>query len=380
MERKIYLDNNASTPIDKDVLQDIKNFLEYSVGNASSIHSYGRFLNQLLLSSRDTIATYLNVKSNEIIFTSGATESANMFLKGYFAKNPSGHIITSDLEHPCVYKTLQYLESKGLSVTYLKGGQHGAITLDQVKEAIRPDTRLIALMASNNETGVKTDISAIAQLAEKHGIQFFVDAVAFYGKEKFEIPSGISALSISGHKIHAPKGVGLLFVRKNLKLEPLLHGGEHEYGRRAGTENIIGILALSRAIEIVHKNLDINLPKIKSLRDRFEEKLFTTLDKIKINGLGERICNTSNIVFEGIDGEVLLAALDNEGIAASHGSACSSGATEPSRILLNMGLSIADASSSIRFSFSKMNTDDEVEEAAEIIIRLIQNLRKSFLK
>lgn len=380
MERKIYLDNNASTPIDPDVLNDIKNFLECSVGNSSSIHSYGRFLNQLLLSSRDTIAKYLQVKPSEVIFTSGATESANMFLKGYFAKNPKGHIITSDLEHPCVFKTIQFLESKGLSVTYLKGGKHGAIKPEQIEEAIRPETKLIALMASNNETGVKTDIYSIAQIAEKNAIHFFVDAVAFYGKENLEITPGISALAISGHKIHAPKGIGLLFVRKNVKLEPLFHGGEHEYGRRAGTENLIGILALSRAVEIAQQQLEFSIPTIKNMRDHFEQKLINSLDKIKINGSGQRVCNTSNIAFNGIEGEVLLAALDKEGIAASHGSACASGALEPSRILVNMGLTSEEASSSIRFSFSRINTMEEVDQAAEIIIRLITQLRQSIHK
>ncbi len=375
MEEGIYLDNNASTPIDPRVLNAVVDILENHTGNASSIHSYGRALQKKLVMARDIVARYLGVKPKEIFFNSGGTEGMNTILKMYFDENPRGHIITSDLEHPCVFNTVKFLESKGLSVTYLSPGKYGAPTPEDVEDAIQPNTSLIALMAANNETGVITNIDGVAAVAMKHEIPFLVDAIALVGKKEFTIPEGVTALCLSGHKVHAPKGVGVTFVRRRTKFSPLLIGGGHEQGRRAGTENISGIVGFGKAIELLDTELPESTERMTQLRDKFESELLRQLSGISINGEGPRTCNTSNIAFSGVEGETLLANLDMQGLAVSHGSACSSGALEPSRVLLNMGISRELAMSSIRFSLSRMTTEAEIDRAIAIVVSVVERLR-----
>ncbi|MGZ3632792.1 MAG: cysteine desulfurase family protein [Parachlamydiaceae bacterium] len=374
-KKQIYLDHNASTWIDPRVLSVVVNSLSESIGNPSSIHYFGQKSRAKLSQARQTIASTLGVKANEIIFTSGGTEGANFCIRGLLNLRSPGHLITSSIEHACVYETCKYLETQGYEVTFLSPNKDGAITSEAVSQALRPNTQLIALMAVNNETGLKTDIETIGAIARDAGVSFVVDGVALLGKELFRVPEGVSAMFFSGHKIHAPKGVGFAYVRSKMKIQPLLIGGEQEFGRRAGSENLSGIIGLAEAVRLLQEELPMATIKMQALRDYFESSLQQRLADIKINGSGQRICNTSNLCFVGVEGETLLAALDLEGISVSHGSACASGALEPSRILLNMGLSKADAASSMRFSFSRFTTQGEIETCVETLIKLVNRLR-----
>jgi cysteine desulfurase len=372
---RIYLDYNASTPLDPHVLKVLVKELEEEEGNPSSIHFHGQQCRRKLANSRQTIARFFKVKPHEIIFTSGGTEGAALLLQGVILQNPAGHVISSGTEHACVYETLKELRKRGTEVTFLPTNQWGAVRPEDVEAAIRPQTCLITLMAVNNETGVMTDLEAIAAIAQRAQIPFVVDGVAWLGKERISIPSGVSALFFSGHKIHAPKGVGFCICRQNLKLSPLLMGGGQEYNRRAGTENLPGIVALAEAIILLEQDQDSMIDHMRRLRDRFEQELLIRLNQVVINGAGPRVCNTSNLAFAGVDGEALLINLDREGISASHGSACSSGALEPSRILLEMGIPLAQTQSSLRFSVGRTTTEAEIQQAVAIIVQVVERLR-----
>lgn len=369
IQARIYLDNNATTKPDVEILTRYSGALQSYFGNPSSVHFEGQTAKAALVEARVAIGQRLKVDSHEILFTSSATEALNLILRGIVGFRPSGHVITSSLEHAAVYRTLKSLSSHGLDVTFLPGDSFGAVTVQQVLEAIRPTTKLITLMAVNNETGVCTDIEAIARVAQSHGIVFVVDGVALLGKAPCIIHEGISAMTFSGHKFHAPKGTGLAFIRKGLKLQPYLTGGEQEFGRRGGTENVAAAIALSVALEVAIRLQPGASKQMQEQRARFESKILALYPKAKINGTGPRICNTSNICFSGIDGESLLLFLDLHGLSASMGSACASGTLEPSRVLLNMGLSQDEALSSLRFSFSRYTTDDEIDQAVEIIAK-----------
>jgi cysteine desulfurase len=375
MKSRIYLDHNASTPIDPRVLSALTQELNDTYGNPSSVHSFGQEVRNRLTRARRIVATFLGVKPAEIIFTSGGTEAINMVIRGFLGEHPKGHIISSSVEHSCVYKTLKHFETQGCEVTFLNPGSFGAPHPEDLEKAIKPNTRLVVLMSVNNETGVKTDINAIAALLEEKGIPFVVDGVAHLGKELFLIPSGISAMCFSGHKFHAPKGIGFAFVRSNFKFTPLLLGGGQENTKRGGTENLAMIVALTEAVVLVKNSLPKATQTMQTLRDRFEQKIMNAISDVAINGKGPRICNTSNLSFAGVDGESLMMSLDLAGVAASHGSACSSGALEPSRILLNMGISIKEAGSSMRFSLSCMTTEEEIDRAADIVIDVVTRLR-----
>jgi len=372
---KIYLDNNASAPLHPQVLQAVLEELQLTIGNPSSIHYFGQEAKKRLVKARDTIASFLGVRPNEVIFTSGSTESNNMVIRGIVGASPTGHIITSEVEHSSINSTVKFMEGKGYEATFLKAGLWGVVKPDAVRAAIRPNTRLIALAAVNNETGVKLDVDAIAAIAEEANIPLLIDGVAWIGKELFAIPEGVSAMSFSGHKFHAPKGIGFTFIRSNLKLEPQITGGSHEYGRRAGTENLPGIVGMAKAIEILGQELPEATYNMERLQKRLEDGIKVNFPDVVINGEGPRICNTSNLSFPGVDGESLLAGLDMEGVATSHGSACSAGAIEPSRVLLSMGISREIAQSAIRFSLSSMTTEHEIDRAIEAVTSIVKRLR-----
>lgn len=377
MNKRIYLDNNGTTFLDPRVQDVIIHTLQHSHGNPSSIHAEGRQARALLNKARQSIATFLKVKPTEIIFTSGGTEGLNMILRGIFGFNPTGHLITSSVEHASVYATARRLEScPGCHVTFLNPGSYGAVQAAAVKDALRSDTRLIALMAVNNETGVRTDIESIAALAKEAKVPFLVDGVGLLGKEPFNIPEGVSAMCFSGHKIHAPMGTGFAYIRSTLKMDPYMTGGDQEYGKRSGTENLPGILALQAAIQIIAAEIEESSTKMRTLRDRLEKNLQASLSNVVINGEGSRVSNTSNISFENVEGETLLSLLDLEGISVSHGSACASGALEPSRVLLNMGLSKKRAASSIRLSLSRFNTQEEIDKAVDAIVQIVKRIKK----
>lgn len=375
MNQRIYLDNNASTAIDPRVLQTMVENLSTSIGNPSSIHSYGQASRAQLAHARHTVAAYLKVKPEEIVFTSGGTEGMNMLIRGMIAKK-NGHVISSNVEHACIYNTLTSLEKNGTPLTWMKAGLAGAVTPQQVQNAIRSDTCLLILTAVNSETGVKIDLPAIAALAEAAHIPLIIDGVALLGKESITIPTGVAAMCFSAHKIHGPKGVGFVWIRKGTALCPLLTGGPQENGRRGGTENLAGIVGLARAIQLLVEEGPKAYDKMHALRDRLEKGIQSSVAGVSVNGFGARAPNVSNLSFAGIEGETLIALLDSQGVAVSHGSACASGALEPSRILTSMGIPLTQAASAIRFSLSRFTTETEIERTIEIVARLVSQLRK----
>lgn len=371
--QRIYLDNNATTALDPRVFKAMLADLHGIPANPSSVHWFGKQARERLNIARQTVASFFHADPKEIIFTSGGTESINLFLRGLGSK---GHVITSTIEHSCIYRTLQALENQGLKVTYVPVGPWGAPLPEHIASAIRSDTRAIVLTAANSETGVKIDLEAMADIAARHQIPLLIDAVAFVGKEPFIMHPGITAVALSGHKFHAPKGIGALFLRSHLKLIPQCTGGSQEYQHRAGTENLAGILGLAEALNILNLEQAAITNHLLDLRLHFENGLKRAIPDLQINGEGPRISNTASIAFPGTDGESLLIHLDMAGIAASHGSACSSGAMEPSRILIQMGIPQKIACSSIRFSLGRFNTREEIDIAIEKISVIVNKLSR----
>lgn len=367
MHKKVYLDNNATTCLDPHVYSIYSKELQESYGNPSSVHTYGQEAKAKLIQAREDIASYFAFRPQEVYFTSTATEALNLLIRGIIGCNYKGHIVTSSVEHPAVFRTIKELEKMGVRVTYLAVGSKGAIDPLELEASLAPDTRLIVIMAANNETGVLSDLPMIAAHAARSNVPLVVDGVAIFGKARFAIHPGISGICFSGHKFHAPKSVGFALVRKGLQVEPQITGGEQERGLRAGTENVPAICALADAVKITQSSLEESLSSMQTLRDSFEKELLSSLTFIRVNGTGPRVVNTSNICFEGIDGEALLMYLDLHGVAASLGSACSSGSLEPSRILLEMGLTRDQALSSLRFSLSRFTTKEEIDYALEVI-------------
>jgi len=370
--------------IDPEVLHVYYMALQEITANPSSIYQEGQKAKAHLVEARKTIAKALQtqnhpvqnhlVQDQEIIFTSCATEALNLILRGFFGYTLKGHVITTDCEHAAVFETLKALQAQGLDVTFLPVGAYGAVRPDQIQNAIRSDTKLITCMAVNNETGVCTDIDAISVIALENRIPFVVDAVALLGKKAFQIPEGVTAMVFSGHKFHAPRGTAFSFIRKKQVLYPFCTGGDQEYGRRSGTEHVAGCIALAKATVKALSNVDVTSKSIEKLRDHFEKTLKARLPNIAINGTGNRVCNTSNIRFSGVDAETLVMQLDLQGVACSLGSACASGGIEPSRILLNMGLTPSEAMASVRFSLSRFTTKDEIDTACATIVQAVQKM------
>ncbi|MBT3394360.1 MAG: cysteine desulfurase [Waddliaceae bacterium] len=376
-QRNIYLDNNATTPLDPNIRDVLIAELGDAPTNPSSIHHYGQQARKKLTAARRTVAEFLGVKPQEIVFTSSGTEALNMVIRGIAKKHTTGHIVTTALEHAAVYNTVKDLESHGYEVTYLTTGEHGAVTAEDVKEAMRHDTMMVVVMAVNNETGVKSEVEAIANIAEEAKVPFVVDAVASLGKEDVIIPKGVSAMCFSGHKIHAPKGVGMAYISKKLKISPLLTGGGQEHGLRSGTENVESIVAFAEAIKLLQDNGTKYYNMMELLRDRLEEGIKAKVQGVVVNGTGPRISNTTNLAFEGIDGETLIMNLDIAGVAVGYGAACSSGALEPSRVLVNMGLPTKRVRSSLRFSVSRLTTEEDVDNAVDIIAETVATMNKN---
>jgi cysteine desulfurase len=370
--RQIYLDNNATTALDPRVLDAMKDALVSIPLNPSSTHAFGQEAKKYLTSSKEKLAHALHVKPSCLTFTSGGTEAINYLLRGYYALAPNCHIITSNVEHPAVIETLSLLEKQGASISYLPAGLWGALHKDLVEAAITPKTRLITLTAANNITGVETDLTAIAELAQKHNLWFVVDGVQLLGKKRFHIPNGVSAIAFAAHKLHGPTGIGLAIQQTDDKLPPLIVGGPQEQGRRAGTPNLPGIVGFAKAAQLLTTELPNATEKMQKLRDRLTNGLLQTLGNIVVHGLGPRLPNTAHIAFPGISAETLLMQLDLNGIAASHGSACASGAFEPSPTLLQMGIPLSLVKSSIRFSLSRMTTEEEIDLTIEVITSLVK--------
>jgi cysteine desulfurase len=388
--QRLYLDANATTPVLPEVVDAMRPFWSEGFGNPSSAHHSGQRTRSAIEHARASVAKLLNATAKEIVFTSGGTESDNLALSGILqpfldAKEPA-HLITTQIEHHAVLYTAESLERRGVEVTYLAPTPSGVIDPAVFEAALKPYTKLVSVMLANNETGAIQPIGKIARLAkafaERNGTQILVHTDAVQAAAKLPIDltgelKNIDLLSLSGHKMYAPQGTGVLFVRKGVPLAPLFHGGPHERQRRAGTENVPGIVALGRAAELAMQWLAAPSPaELTSLRDHLETTLLTTIPNAHINAaLAPRVGNTTNIRFEGVDAESLLIALDRQGIAASFGAACQSGATEPSHVLLAMGLTPTEARSSLRLSLSRLTTAEEIDRALEIIPSVVARLR-----
>ena len=408
--RRVYFDNNATTPVLPEVFEAMQPYFGEHYGNASSIHHHGQETRSAVERARESIAALLGCRASEIVFTSGGTEADNLAIFGtvkdgvgrplFPAIQPKPHIVTSTIEHHAVLNTCRHLEEQGCEVTYVPVDGRGIIDPADVKRALRPNTKLISVMFANNETGVLQPVAEIGKIAAEADVYFHTDAVQAAGKIPIRVDEiGCDLLTISGHKLHGPQGVGALYVRKGTELAPQMYGGRHERSRRAGTENVPGIVGLGAAAEAALAGFERREDlKIGELRDRLEEELLR-IEACSVNGASQsphpkiaegailrlghprgsypaRVPNTTNIRFDGIDGEALVIALDLKGLAVSTGAACSSGAIEPSHVLLAMGLTPEQARASIRFSLGKQNTAEDVEFAAGLVREMVARLRE----
>jgi cysteine desulfurase len=375
----IYLDHNSTTPVDRAVLDAMLPYFADNFGNASSIHSSGQRGRSAVDAARDSVAALIGAKTAEIVFTSGGTEADNLALFGSVAASNHSrkHIITTAIEHHAVLNAAQALEKQGIDVTYVPVGASGIVDPQDVLGALRPETILISVMHANNELGTIQPIEEIGRIAAEADVYFHCDAVQSAGKLPLDVNRlGVDLLSISAHKIYGPKGVGALYVRAGTPLEPQFHGGHHERDRRPGTENVPGIVGFGKAAELARVRLTADSARIESLRDRLEEMLLNSLASVRVNGdRSRRVPNTTNLAFTAAGGEALVIALDLQGVACSTGAACSSGAVEPSHVLLAIGLSPDEARSSLRFSLGRITTAAEIDRAADIIPPTVERLR-----
>lgn len=372
-----YLDNAASTKVDKEVVEVMLPYMDDVYANASSLHQLGQKAATTLDKSREIIAKAINAQKDEIIFTSGGTESDNLAIKGiaYANKDKGNHIITTKIEHPAVEKTCKFLEKDGFKVTYLDVDEEGFIDLKELKKAITDDTILVSIIHANNEVGTIQDIGEIGNICKEKKVYFHIDAVQSFTKVKIDVKKqNITLASFSSHKIHGPKGIGALYIKKGINIHPLMHGGSQEKRLRPGTENIPGIVGFAKAVEIADEE---GCMKIGELRDYFIEKVEKEIPEVKLNGSrNERLCNNVNITFKYIEGEALLIKLDDKGIAVSTGSACSSKELRPSHVLIAMGIPPAVAHGSIRFSLSKYTTKEELDYTIKHLKEAVQELRE----
>ncbi len=379
-ERFIYFDHAATTPVRPEVLEAMLPYFDKKYGNASSIYSIARESRAAVDEAREMVANAIGAKSDEIYFTSGGTEADNWAIKGIArgSADKGKHIITTSIEHHAVLHTCQYLEKEGFDVTYLPVDEKGLISPAQVEEAIREDTILISVMFANNEIGTIQPIEEIGEIAKRHGIVFHTDAVQAVGNIHIDVKKlGVDLLSMSAHKFYGPKGVGALYIRKGTKLASYIHGGAQERGKRASTENVPGIVGMGRAIEIATQNMDSYNKKLLELREMTIDKVLATIPYTRLNGdRDKRLPGNVNFSFEFIEGESLLLLLDMAGIGASSGSACTSGSLDPSHVLLAIGLPHGIAHGSLRLTFGKDNTREDVEYLLEVLPGIVERLRR----
>jgi len=376
----IYMDHSATSPVDPEVFEAMKPYFTYSFGNASTLYSLGREGRMAMESAREEVASIIGAESKEIIFTSGGTESDNIAILGtvYKLKNKGNHIITSDIEHPAVDETCNYLEKNGFTVTYLPVYEDGIVKVSDLEDAITDDTILITIMHANNEIGTIQPIVEIGAVAKEKGIVFHTDAVQTVGKIPVDVKElNVDLLSLSAHKLYGPKGVGALYVRKGVRLEPIMHGGGHERGIRPGTENVPGIVGLGKACTIAKENLENDAKLLTSLRDRLIDGVLGNNKDSYLNGhRTKRLPNNANFRFTGIEGESLILHLDSKSIAASTGSACSSTKLEPSHVLMAIGLKEVEAHGSLRISLGHENTEEDIDYTVIAITEVVEKLRK----
>jgi len=377
---RIYLDNNATTPIRPEVLEAMLPFFKDQFGNPSSVHWAGRAVSGEVEKAREQVAGLINCSPAEIVFTSCGSEGDNMALIGTAdaLREKGNHIITTTVEHPAVLETCKFLEKRGFEVTYLPVDLDGMIDMEELEKAITDRTIMISIMWGNNETGTLFPIEEIGAIARKRKIRFHTDAVQAVGKVPVDVQkSGVDLLVLSGHKIGAPKGVGAIYIRRGTRLTPFIHGGHQERSRRAGTHNVAGIVALGAACDLAGADLEKTSERVRRLRDRLEKGIYERVPEVKLNGHPEkRLPNTLNISFAYIEGESLLLNLDMKGIAASSGSACTSGSLEPSHVMGAMCVEVTLAHSSTRFSLGPDNTEEEIDYVLEVIPPIIQRLRE----
>ena len=375
--QRVYLDNNATTPVLPEVFEAMRPYFSERFGNASSIHHHGQETRAAVEDAREAVADLLRCSASEVVFTSGGTESDNLALAGWVAAGD--HVITSTVEHHAVLHACKHLETVGCEVTVLPVDGRGLVDPDDVRRTLRPNTKLISLMMANNETGVLQPVDEIGKIAAEAQILFHTDAVQAAAKVPLDVRQiRCDALSISGHKIHAPQGVGALYVKKGTRIQPLFHGGRHERSRRAGTENVPGIVGLGKAAQLAKEGLTRgDDKKMTAMRDRLEQGILARVDEAGVNGEGAaRVPNTTNIHFDHIEGESLVIALDLKGLAVSTGAACSSGAIEPSHVLIAMGLRSEQARASIRVSLGKPTTEADIDFALTLIPETVARLRE----
>ena len=379
--RKVYLDHNATAPVREEVLQAMMPYFTEDYGNASSVHSMGQSARKAVESAREVIGNTLGTEAVDIVFTSGGTESDNFAIKGVAMANldKGRHVITSEVEHMAVLDSCRFIEEElGFEVTRISVDKYGVIDLDRLKDSVRKDTVLISVMFANNEVGTIQPVKEISDIAKKNGIYFHTDAVQALGKEPIDVEElGVDLCSFSAHKLHGPKGVGALFIRKGVKLVSFHSGGHHEKGRRAGTLNVPGIVGFARAVEIAHKEMASVNKRMKKMTKRFLEGLNKELNEIYLSGHPEkRLSNTLNISFKYIEGESLILNFDLKGISTSTGSACTSGSLDPSHVLTAMGVEPTLAQGSIRFSFGYDNTEEDVDCCLAEIPPIVKRLRE----
>ena len=374
----IYLDYNSTTPVGPRVLAAMLPYLAENFGNANSIHSSGQRARAAVDAARQAVAELLGAKAAEIVFTCGGTEADNLAIFGIVnpCDQPRKHVVTTAIEHHAVLNTAQALEKQGVDVTYVPVSREGIVDPEDLREAIRPETVLLSVMLANNEIGTIQPIEEIGRIAAEEDVYFHCDAVQAAGKMAIDVRKlGVDLLSISGHKLYAPKGVGALFVKAGTELGPMFFGGHHERDRRPGTENVPGIVGLGKAAQLAMENLDADAARLAALRDRFENALLA-LPGVRVNGsVRQRAPNTSNLSFDAAGGEALVIALDLQGVMCSSGAACSSGAVEPSHVLTAIGLTPDQARSSLRFSLGRPTTEQEIDEAIRIIPPVVERLR-----
>jgi cysteine desulfurase len=374
--RRVYFDNSATTPVLREVFEAMRPYFGEQFGNASSIHSYGQETRGAVERARESVAGLLGCRTSEVVFTSGGTEADNLAIFGIAGEGD--HVITSTVEHHAVLNACKELESEGCEVAYLPVDGRGCVDPGDVRRALRPSTKLITIMMANNETGVLQPVEEIGKVAAEADVYFHTDAVQAAGKVPVDVKGvGCDLMSISGHKIHGPQGVGALYVRKGTELHPMLYGGRHERSRRAGTENVPGIVGLGKAADLARAGLKNGEDqKLAAMRNRIERALLQ-IECSAVNGEGAgRVPNIANLRFDALEGEALVIALDLKGLAVSTGAACSSGAIEPSHVLLAMGEPAERARASIRISLGKQNTNDEVDFAIGLIPETVARLRE----
>jgi cysteine desulfurase len=377
MNRRVYLDHNASTPVHPEVLQAMLPYFSERFGNPSSVHGFGREARDGMETAREQIADFLKVSKDEIVFTSGGTESDNLGIKGLATARGSGHIITSQIEHHAVLRTVETLQEQGFTATYLPVDGLGMVDPDDVRKALRADTILVSLMGANSEVGTLQPIREVGRITREAGVPLHVDGVQTFGKVPIDVGAfGIDLLSFSGHKIYGPKGVAGLFIRKGTKMASIQHGGEHERRRRAGTENVAGIVGLGKAVEIRNRDMAEEGVRLIALRDRLWQGMRAGVAEVRLNGHPtERLPGTCNVCFHNIESESVVLGLDLKGIGVSAGSACTSGNVEPSYVLVAMGLPLDWAMGSVRCSLGRGTTAEDIEYVIESIVPLLGKLK-----